>query len=388
MMFPDSGAPNIQELILIPDDVFSELLYPGTARVLELDTQWKRSSSKRKDDVYADEIFRSIHAKYLPQSTRNSLNARMYDDNDPGFSSGDDDAMPVGSRAFFGQLVTSNSNLKSSLSTDYSTGFLIESIVTESSDNSFKLELRGVGRFKTLLKIPNRREMQLVPVTRIEDVAIESYEDRLKTAEMEWLAYCMVQKLVDLEMRIRRIDMGLVDYEGLADSLRPSENEFEGYPDAGGSMPLGSSQSSFADSLSNLPAPSPPPSTSFLNTPVSAYFLPSMLHVFAPKEYDRSISQGEWDQTPPGIRRIYLDRAMRFSFAVLDMVQERNNHDLETNSLQDPALLINMASAVESTDICYRLQLGVQKLKTRIQFLSARLAILQALPSSGDRDKR
>lgn len=88
------------------------------------------------------------------------------------------------------------------------------------------------------------------------------------------------------------------------------------------------------------------------------------IRVWAPREYDRSISEEEWQLTPVNIQHLWQTRAEALSFAILRL------------SDVDEAC---MRAAIQMTDTHKRLQLGMEQLATKKALCLAKLSIDGAL---------
>lgn len=84
------------------------------------------------------------------------------------------------------------------------------------------------------------------------------------------------------------------------------------------------------------------------------------LRVWAPREYDRSIEESEWAQTPVEVRNVWQSRAEALSFAILRRAAV--NPDC-------------MRRAMELTSTSERLLLGKEQLEARKSMTLAQLSI-------------
>ncbi|KAA8498777.1 hypothetical protein FVE85_6362 [Porphyridium purpureum] len=376
-------------VFLIPDDLFSEVMLPGLERTLEIDTQRnhnlprnapRRSSASSDADVYAESIFRAIHSHSEASPSAH-------------------DPFSVGSRAVFGQRVSpvrgaSPGENEAKTQEGPSTAVLVESIVLAVFDTSMTIQLRGVSRLRVERELGRESSldgvkdagipasqatsMQPQPVLArvFEDEAVRSFEQRLELAEAEWSVWTLAKKLVELDMRIKRAELGLKSSSDGSGLAKGREQKF-------------AQNQSLLAGLSGYP--------DMVDFPVSAYFLPPMVHALAPKDYDRVIERNEWEQTPVGIRKMWQDRACRFSFAVLDMYQQSERSGLNSRrsdttpltraqSMQGVGLQQDIYELVTTVDTCARFAAMEKRLRVREAEQTAKLAVLTAFISDGSDD--
>lgn len=88
------------------------------------------------------------------------------------------------------------------------------------------------------------------------------------------------------------------------------------------------------------------------------------LRVWAPRQYDRDITEEEWRLTPVNIQQLWQTRAEALSFAILRRSETDENR---------------MRKALQLTDTSERLQMGIESLATQKAVCLAKLSIDGAL---------